>query len=1248
MHIHKAERYLKDHYTRTRFTIASRSEEWPPNKPKCFSNVTLIHHKDKVKSKNEISAIATVKTTGSFNINTLSKKSSLTRSSSLRENMKHHSLEVAEEYLKQNILFKDVAHIFELAESISCNILIDGAPGIGKTYLCKEIAYQWSQGELLNDKKLLFLVFLREQRVHSLNTVKDLVRHSCQLEDDEAIGLIATYLHDTEGETLTLLLDGYDEISNNLSEDHLISRIINHSILSKAVVVITSRSIACGSLYDYADHRIEILGFTMKDRQKFISEALKDSPSEITRLKQYLGDHPAVCSLCYIPLYMTIFLYLLKQNDLPHSRTEFYKKFVELTIRYYMKKNEQSYKDLQTIILSLARFSYDMLQKDQVIFSLAEVSKASPNIDFQIPGAIHGFGILQVTEHFSTTGPEKTYTLNFVHSSMQEYLAALYIESLPDNKQIELLKHTFWNEKYLNTWIMYVGLTKGKTAAFKSFLADKQFTLARRNSELVQISSKIVTDKLKRLYLLQCFMEAKNEEMCNKMGESLQNKQIDLSGETLLPNHMITLAFFLTHNRPYSVGWDKLDLSNCNMQDIGCFMLLRELNSCEARTRIRVIDLSYNQLTVSSVGMLAELVQKCETEELDITGNQLEDKGAEYFSYCLKGNEKLKVLKMNNNNVTCNLADKIESEMRNTTSLQIIGITSCQLYVRKESGSHIIEVLQHYFNLTKFTMSYCLIAVEEMIAILKLLARNKNLNTLQLLHNNLGRMDVSVNAYTVELSALRCLSSFTLLEPEMLNIAADELISAIKLNGDLKMIALSNPKLQAVKTSYLDIAHILQLNPFIVFLEIPECFPENEQSLDCLVAAIKTSSLLQKIDISKTKLSTHAIKQLANALENVVNLKSLIMKSNRIDENAAKALACSLKGKRGLEVLDLGMNRIGSTGAVEISQALKSNTVLRVLNLHNNNIESSAAREISSMITNKINLLEVDISQNSLKTEGIIKIANALQHVSSLKTLDLSSNKITPEAATHIGLALRNNSLLESLDVSHNSLQSSGCINLCKELRNNHHLKSLNISHNKIKSEAASEIGRALKDKRALEVLNISVNNFGTKISMIIASLKSCKRLRNLTLNDSGIVNLAVEKLYQIIHANPLLELLNVSLTKLQTAGAVTLFKALNNKSTLQILDVSHNEIDDTAVEQLVCSLQNSTMLRELKIQCNPLSSKASEYILSKMCENIKSLRNIRVPHISDGETKTIIVNRIERINVGREPDDQLKWFSDC
>ena len=44
------------------------------------------------------------------------------------------------------------------------SVLIEGAPGIGKTILSKEIAYKWAMGDekILQDKKLVLLMFMRD------------------------------------------------------------------------------------------------------------------------------------------------------------------------------------------------------------------------------------------------------------------------------------------------------------------------------------------------------------------------------------------------------------------------------------------------------------------------------------------------------------------------------------------------------------------------------------------------------------------------------------------------------------------------------------------------------------------------------------------------------------------------------------------------------------------------------------------------------------------------------------------------------------------------------------------------------------------------------------------------------------------------------------------------------------------------------------------------------------------------------
>ena len=428
---------------------------------------------------------------------------------SLRQNMRCSSTNLTTEYLAHNTINKNIADIFKPVDDSPSPrvILIDGAPGIGKTYLCREIAYQWSQGKILTDKRFLFFLHAHDPRLQLLKHIKDLVALFCELENEEKIDMIYGHIKETQGEILTIALDGYDEFYGGLQSDHLLSRIIRCEILPKCGVVITSRSFACGSLCGQADRRMEILGFTRNDRQHYIQRALEKNPDDIARLKQYLETHPTVDSLCYIPLNMTILLQLFTENDLPQSCTELYEKFVNLTITLHIEKDEKNKKLLQigdsfkgSIKQKLACFSYEALRKDVVVFTYEEVSRACPEI-MQSSGTIHGFGLLQATQHFTTNG--KTLSFNFAHSSVQEYLAAYYIQYLPDDRELDLLRDTFWDKRYLNTWIIYVGLTQGRSFAFKHFLSGNQFSFTSKLFKEFHIAQKILQVKSSPLSMFQ-------------------------------------------------------------------------------------------------------------------------------------------------------------------------------------------------------------------------------------------------------------------------------------------------------------------------------------------------------------------------------------------------------------------------------------------------------------------------------------------------------------------------------------------------------------------------------------------------------------------------------------------------------------------------------------------------------------------------------------------------------------------------
>ena len=1165
----------------------------------------------------------------------------------------NHSIEIAE-YLADNNIIKNIASIFNHLDATEGTpsprvILIDGAPGIGKTYLCKEIANQWSQGQILTGKRFLFLLRACEQRIQLLKEVKDLIKYCCHHESKETIGKIYQYIKETEGATLIVLLDGYNELLVELPGDCLVSQLLSRQRLGRCDILITSRSFTYGSLCHFADCRMEIIGFTNNDRQKYIQQALKNKPGDIKRLKQYLDSYPTVSSLCYIPLNMTILLHLFTENHLPQSRSELYETIVDLNIKFHATKDEKTYNILQrenslkeSIKHKLALFSYDVLREDKVVFSKEEIRKVCPTIT-QSPDIIHGFGLLQATEHFTTKG--KTLSFNFAHSSVQEYLAAYYIQSLPDDKQLDLLSDTFWDERYLNTWIIYVGLTQGKSSAFKHFLSGSQLSFTRKLFKEFHISQKLLQDKIKCLHLFQCFKETKNEAMCKMVGESMEKRQINLSKRSLLPSHIITLGFFLAHS--YIVNWWKLDLSYCNMQDHGLCDLWNSLVSKrQSKFCIKVMNLSGNHLSQFCAGTLIDLVKSCETEELYISNNELGDKGAKIFISHLSSDTSLRLLLMDGNNISADVADQIEQKVNTIFTLNIVGTNSLYIQNIDRPGDCIIEVLQWYATkcyLTKFSMCNCQVCDKNLVHILSLLIQNANLEFLRFSHVRLRKSMITI--FTAKLSSLKHLSNFSLVEPILSDVAASDLINNLSFSSNTNIVIVSESKLYARQTKYTEITKFLKpCSSTITVLEIPKCLPREEQYVGSIADVIKAAPLLQVINVSENNLGSTRVQRLAKGIKDIWKLQSLILRNNVIDDVAARAIADCLENKVCLEILDLGVNKILSKGAIAITNSLENNTILKVLDLHSNSIESDAALGLSSMLANKVNLLEVNISHNKLETEGMIAIARALQNISTLKVLNVSSNKILISASKDIAEVIKNNTSLEVLNVSLNKLESLGCIKLCKALQKQHpNLKVFNIKSNGVKSVAATEIARTLQDKQKLEVLNVSLNEFEGSLATIVGSLKCTRFLKELMLHNSGAMNQrAVNNICDVINDNLSLEVVDLAFTKLLTSSADKIFRALANSSTLKLLNVSHNTIEDSTVYQLTSSLAHHPNLRELFLHNNPLSDSAIEQIAFKLLSSStcrSSLKKISVPHISNEQIKSEISTKIEMVNRHREGD---------
>ena len=560
----------------------------------------------------------------------------------------YHQPKVLQEHLKQCKISKKISNLLDILQEPDINprtVLIEGAPGIGKTYLLKHVAFEWANNKMLIDSQFVFLLCLRDPVVQAMSSINDLVQYFYKQDRlySNYIETLHTYLSDN-GKSITFLIDGYDELPEKLQKDSFVASIITHQILPASGVVLTSRPHATAHLHDKVAYLITIMGFAEEDRRDYIKQSLKCKPDEML---DYLDNHPTIDNLCYIPFNLTVLMFLYKRGyALPKNITDLYEYFICLTIKRYLNKHQikQRFKSLDEhdlpdpygkIIHQLAALSYTALGKQQITFTLEEIRTACPDID-TIPEGINGLGLLQVVQHFGFI--EETTTVNFLHLSLQEYLAAYHIVHLPPEQELLVLHDGYFDDKYRNTYLFYLGLTKGQRAAFKHFLSGggRNFdaTLSISNNLISSNKTKIVVSSVflhslkKILPLFRCFYEVDDKRWCDAI------VNCDYFYEQLRPkfnasNHYYTnvqvedMGVLLAFRQEWFVAeFLAVTVSKVFLKTLHQALILHStLHTPIINT---IILWSINpRLEVSQAHYIVEMVISCRTKVLDVGCNHL-------------------------------------------------------------------------------------------------------------------------------------------------------------------------------------------------------------------------------------------------------------------------------------------------------------------------------------------------------------------------------------------------------------------------------------------------------------------------------------------------------------------------------------------------------------------------------------------------------------------------------------------------
>lgn len=1204
---------LQLYYKKSRLT--PQKDDWPPDQPTSIVNVALIHYKKCSRTQQEMIEISKRFEQGANAVDNLASS---------------HSR-----------VTKDIKKIFtpdptDNAETICMSfsdsprrILIEGAPGIGKTILAKEIVYQWANGDLLTECDLVFLVYLRDPRAHKMKSIKDLLN---LYTSEKKAAEIKNHLENCRGQNIGFIFDGFDELPASLQKTSYATKIIEgeEMIAHRSIVVVTSRPTATLFLHRVVDRRIEVLGFAKEERDRYIMLSLDDSPTKKQELENYLKCHPIIDSFCFVPLHLAVLLFLFQMKCLPETLTEMNEFFVVHTIYRQLNKLSSSVehvinkltdlpKKMYIFVQKLSKLAYYGLQYNQLVFSYDQIKKVCPEID-DMPGALNGFGLLQAVQHYIPRGAGRTTSLNFLHFTMQEYLASLHVSTLSTEQQLILMKTTFWERQFNFMWMMYVGIVGINSPAFVSFLNTYGTALSSDITDSdntckdnLRLSVGILSDKRKRLHLFQCYMEAKSNKIPEIISSIFSRGIVQLAGITLLPHHVSSLIIFMTTSS--IKHWQALELGNCYLRSIGMNSLLEHvIKNQDCISTLEYVDLSDNDS--SPWGVYCAIIRHLHVSNFAVCGEEGMNEYTNEIISSLEANASIQSLTL------CGIGKigltSIKHVLVNNTAINRIALSWNKL------GSEAVKDRKSILMRTKCSSEkfYGNVAASSSNRIIEInILHDGNYESTP---SNIDMSNKNIDDNAVAILAFGLYDNITV---QSLNISQNEITNdgAIAICECLK----NNNTLQNLNIS---------ANHITNFGTIEAC------------EFIETNSALQKLNISNNEVLNivnicECLKNNQTLLELAMTLPESLHSASRVFFIDKRDSVCNVSGQSfgdsGALIasamlhcanavrLDASCNKISDIGAVSISECIWKNEKIQEFNLSYNNITCGGIKAIvDAMQIN--NLHKLDISNNRISDNGAIVVGEYLKKSSTVKELDLSFNTISQVGMNQILDSVSNPTLsLEYVDLSGNAPSPwSVYCNIIKNCCGS----TLTLCGDDKMEEYIREIADGLQ--RNLRLTSLTLCNIGRiGLQTIRDAIANNTTLNKLQLAWKKITSVEVKCRRNILlHTKYPYNVSNSNSSTSRVLGICILYDEYNGATPKDIC-FPNDEISDAALHLIMFGLYNNKVVQKLEISCSNIPNIR---IVKECLENNHTLTELMIT-FSKVSTCTwdkimLYVNRADKI----------------
>ena len=484
-------------------------------------------------------------------------------------------------------------------------VIVEGAPGIGKSTLSWELCRKWEELSCTKHYNLVILLRLREEEVQNIASISELL-HDCQ---DK--GALADEVTRSQGKDVLFILDGFDELPKALQKKSYLLDLISGRVLPESTVLVTSRPSATAELLTscrpMVDKHVEILGFTQESVDAY-AKSIFSEPEKLAKFQSYISasQNPAINSLMYIPLNAAIVVEIFNSSSnsdslLPHTLTELYTQLCLTVLNRHIQNvcDSESFRvsrfedlssDSYDHFLRLSRLAFEGMQKGEIIFH-------------NLPLPFIHFGFLDAVSALYGGGG---VSYNFLHLTVQEFFAAYHISRL-GNDMLDVFQLYGGDKRWHVVWRFVAGFTKIKHFV----LVDHCCFIAKTDKS---------EDKL-TIFLAQCLFEAQTAQFsdydkmvvdCNQVHNAYDMYALGYCIANCLPGVTVSVKLYMSDVNSFIFGLkkysslcgtiDKLDLERIYSWNVV------EMKKCSMLYKLEAFSLTYCNLTDAHLQQLANFI----------------------------------------------------------------------------------------------------------------------------------------------------------------------------------------------------------------------------------------------------------------------------------------------------------------------------------------------------------------------------------------------------------------------------------------------------------------------------------------------------------------------------------------------------------------------------------------------------------------------------------------------------------------